>query len=98
MLYFSRLKSYLLVLIVAVIIMFYNEQRKPDRIVPKNNSGSCRGRAFSYEDIMNAYIFFLISAIHFKLALESDFFFKYESGDVAKTTSPHAFPFAHSAC
>lgn len=45
---------------------------------------------------MNAYIFFPISVIHSKLALESDFIFKYESDDVAKTTSPQAFRIAHS--
>lgn len=44
---------------------------------------------------MNAYFFFFfpISVIHFKLALESDFIFKYESYNVAKTTFPQAFRF-----
>lgn len=32
---FPRLKTYLFVLIVAIIRMFYNEQRKPYQTVPK---------------------------------------------------------------
>lgn len=91
-------QTYLFALIVAIKRMFYNEQRKPQQAVPKWFRQLTEGRAFCYEDVMSAYIFFLISGIHFTLALESDFIFKYESDNVAKTTSLQAFHFATIVC
>lgn len=70
--------------------MFYNEQRKPYRTVPKKPEAADSRQCFLLGRHY-ACLPFYSSFIHLKLALESDFIFKYEPGDVAKTTFPQAF-------